>query len=172
MTTDHAGPPSPGRLKLVVLIDEMQFHSIIPGDAIEGLVSSMEDRIKGGQDARHDMPTQMSLRSWVATVLRERETAKASFDDVAGAACLWLTMNHYREGGRMREAVRSTIGAGTTLTVSIADSPEAASGTAWSFMVGDRIHDGRGHLAGHAPGQISVYGPDETASWRDANPAR
>ena len=167
MTIDHAGRPSAGQLKLVVLVDDLQFHSIIEMEAIEGLTTSMEARIQDGKGARTSLETQMSLRSWVAEALRSKETGKASFDRIGGAACLWLTLHHYREGARMREAVRAMADRGATLTVSIANSKAAAPGTAWSFVVGDDMHDGRAHLADHDPGMISVYGPGEERKWRD-----
>ena len=149
--------PMPYEVKLVVLIDNIQYHSFIEEPRVTWILDSLEKRFQIAEPRRSDRLWHMSLRQSVAKRLRQMETSKAFFDDAGGACCLWLGLRHYEGGEQLRKGLEATISKGAVLTISIGNSPGSAPDTAWSFMIGHDIHDGREALARHRPDQVRIF---------------
>jgi hypothetical protein len=152
---------------MAVLIDDVQFHVFLQKDRIGGLLDAMERRLTGGASLRHDRLAQMSLRQWVAAQLRDRKRAAAMFDDVGGAACLWLALRHYAGSDDIARGIDRHDEEGMVLTVSIGEAIDSAPGTAWCFMLGHDVLDGRDQLAGQRSDHLRIFGTDVDGDWRD-----
>jgi len=155
--------PDAQELKMVVLIDDIQFHVILPMTRLDSI---QEDRLEGGATLRNDRIAQMSLRQHVAGRLRDRAGAQRFFDDVGGAACLWLGLRHYEGAGDLQAGIERHAADGVVLTVSIGEAIDAAPGTSWSFMLGNDIHDGRKLLSEQPADRIRIFGTDVAEGWR------
>jgi len=162
------GSPRHDELKMVVLIDDMQFHVLLEKSRLPHILDAMERRLKDGPSLRHDRLAQMSLRQWVAVQLRDRRRAAAVFDDVGGAACLWLGLRHYSGSDDIMRSIERRDHEGMVLSVSIGEAMDSAPGTAWSFMLGDVVMDGRAHLARQHSDRIRIFGTNVDEGWRDA----
>lgn len=152
--------PRQDELKMVVLVDDAQFHVFLEKSRIDGILDAMERRLKGGPTLRRDRMAQMSLRQWVAAGLRDRQSAAAMFDDVGGAACLWLGLRHYAGSDDIARGIDRHDREGMVLTVSIGEAMDSAPGTAWSFMLGHDVLDGRAQLAVQPSDRIRIFGTD------------
>ena len=156
--------PMPGELKLVVIVGAVQFHAFQPVAVLDDLMDALERRLRDGERMRSDRLAQMSLRQWVAEQIgnADVEQAQATFNDIGGAACIWLGLRHYEASNHLRQSVDRHAGEGMVLTVAVGDSPQSAPGTAWSFILGRSIHDGRAMLADQPSDRIAIYGTDVT----------
>lgn len=160
--------PMPGELKLAVLVGRIQFHAFQPVAALDPLMDAVERRFRDGSSLRHDRIGQMSIRQWVSSELRgDVKAAQARFDDLCGATCIWLALRHYEAAAHMMDAVHRHAEGGVVLTVSIGDNPSSAEGTAWSFMLGHDVHDGRALLADQPSDRLLLYGSDVPEGWRE-----
>lgn len=145
--------PAPGEIRVVLLLDETTFIGWAPGSTIDALMDSFERRYAMPVERRLDQIAQMQLRVDIAQKLRQNG-CEAAWTDRLCAGCLWLALRHYSHSQRLRDAIDGLIPVGVVLTISV--SPHAGSypDTAWAFMVGTCIQDGRQHLAGMPPNEV------------------
>ena len=155
--------PDPGETRLVVLDGENTFIARVPQGRAGDIMDAFEKRASMTIAARTSRETHASVRIEVARGLRA-PNAEARFTDVLAAATLWLAMRHWSNGGAIIEGVDELLRQGTTpvITASIAaPAPERTMpDTAWAFMVGDRIHDGRERLRDLGPQEVVLVGRD------------
>lgn len=162
--TNQVSPPEPGEIQIVALLGASTFVSWAPADTVEALMDAFERRMSLGEGARTSLETQMRVRLWAVDTLRS-ERAGTAWGDVVAAGCLWLSLRHHSGAAEMRKGVDAQLAtSGVVVTASIGESPGALPGTAWSFMVGDRIHDGRMQLAATPHSQVVVMREGVTVS--------
>lgn len=153
--------PEPDELRIVVLDGANTFMAHLPRDTCEDVMDAFEKRASMTIEARTSRETHASLRIQVAEGLRE-DDAEARFTGVLASAVLWLAMRHWSNGDAIVDGVDELLGQGRTpvITASIADSAEGRfmPDTAWAFMVGEKIHDGRAQLAELGPEEVRMVG--------------
>lgn len=157
---DHSIPiPEQGEIRIVVLLGGAKFIGWVPRDRMDRILESFERSRKLGAADRTDRYVQASLRVWIAEALRRPE-AERLFTDVLAAASLWLALNHWSNAADMRAGLdRQMDETGyAVITASIPDaSPDGmVRDTAWAYMIGSGIHDGRAQLAQVKPGDVVV----------------
>lgn len=81
---------------------------------------------------------------------------------------MWLALRHWSNPAEMQKGLDQQISSEgrAVITVSIADKTpkNIQPDTAWSFMIGSQIHDGRSQLTEIEPGNVKVitrYGGDQ-----------
>lgn len=158
--------PAANEIKMVVLLEDIQYHVFLPLERLDPIMDALEERLEGGATLRGDRLAQMSLRQWVAGQLRDRSRAQKVFDDVGGAACLWLGLRHYEGATDLRNGIDRHAEEGVVLTISIGTAIGSAPDTAWSFMVGREIHDGRRLLSEQPSDRVRIFGTDAAEGWR------
>jgi hypothetical protein len=155
--------PAPGEMRIVTLEGSNTFMAMLLRDQAERTMDAFEHRAGLTAHGRTSRETHASIRIAVAEGLR-RQDADARYTDVLAAAVLWLAMRHWSDGEAIMEGVDAMLAAGETpvLTASIAeaDSGRFLLDTAWAFMVGRSIHDGRGQLSDLGPEEVRVIGKD------------
>lgn len=153
--------PEPGELRIVVLDGANTFMAHLPRDTCEDVMDAFERRTSMTLEARTSRETHASVRIQVAEGLR-KDNAEARFTDVLASAVLWLAMRHWSNGDAIINGVDELLGHGRTpvITASIADSTQGRfmPDTAWAFMVGEKIHDGRAQLAELGPEEVRMIG--------------
>lgn len=153
--------PEPGELRIVVLDGANTFMAHLPRDTCEDVMDAFERRTSMTLQARTSRETHASVRIQVAEGLR-KEDAEARFTDVLASAVLWLAMRHWSNGDAIIDGVDELLGQGRTpvITASIADPAQGRfmPDTAWAFMVGEKIHDGRAQLAKLGPEEVRMIG--------------
>lgn len=158
---DLLPPPSPGEMRIAVLDGDNTFLAHVHRDRSEGIMDAFEKRAGLTQSARTSRETHASIRIDVARGLRMPD-AQARFTDMLAAAVMWLAMRHWSHGRAIARGVDDLIGQGRTpvMTAAIAapDKGRFMPDTAWSFMVGERIHDGRDQLRTIGPEEVRVIG--------------
>lgn len=151
--------PEDGEVQIVVLLGADTFIGWAQADAIGGVMDAFERRAKLAPADRTDQLTQAAIRAHIAGDLRGPDSARL-FTEVLAAGCLWLAMRHWSRSAEMVEGLERQMAEcnRAVLTLSIADpAPERmAPDTAWAFMIGDRIHDGRDRLARVTPGEVEL----------------
>ncbi len=156
----------PSGIDLVVVLDGLTCFAWPPRDGLDDVMDAFERRAGLTPSDRTSLEGQMSLRLWVHDLLRG-PGADARFTDVGAAACLWLALRHYSAGHDLRRGLDEQVVAGdAVLTISIGHTPGTLPGTAWSFMVGDRIHDGRPRLAETPPCTVTILERDAEGGLR------
>jgi len=153
--------PVPGEMRIVTIEGGNTFMAMLLRHEAERTMDAFERRAGLTAHGRTSRETHASIRIAVAEGLR-RQDAEARYTDVLAAAVLRLGMRHWSDGEAIAEGVDAMLAAGETpvLTASIADADATRSvpDTAWSFMVGSRIHDGRNRLAQLGPEEVQVIG--------------
>lgn len=153
--------PAQGEIQIVVLLGDTTFVACAPRDDAEGLMDSFEWRAHLSLGDRSNQLSQAAVRVEIARLLRG-EDAERHFKDVLAAGCLWLSLRHWSGSVQMQEGLeRQMEETGyAIITASIPDQTPAgqAPDTAWAFIIGSRIHDGRGQLAATEPGKIFLIG--------------
>lgn len=149
--------PEPGEIQIVALLGVDKFIGWAPADTADALMDSFERRAHLTEEARTDQVVQAQVRMRIAQDLRDPNSGTL-FRDVLAAGCLWLALRHWSNAALVRKGIDEQLatGRGVVVTASIADpAPNGAmKDTAWAFMVGDRIHDGRGQLANRVPNEV------------------
>lgn len=159
--TMEARIPQKGEVQIVVILGPMIFIAWASRDKVEGLMDSFEQRAKLTQDDRTSQLAQASVRVEIARLLRG-DAAERHFTEVLAAGCLWLALRHWSGGEQMRKGLDKQMEdtGYAVVTASIPDVAPAgqAPDTAWAFIIGSRIHDGREQLAATEPGKLSMIG--------------
>lgn len=153
--------PEPGEVRIVVLDGANTFLAHAQRIRCDEIMDAFEKRAGLTQSARSSRETHASIRIDVARGLRTPD-AEARFTDVLAAAVMWLAMRHWSDGRAIARGVDDLIEQGRTpvMTAAIAD-PDGGRfmpDTAWSFMVGERIHDGRDQLRTIGPEEVRIIG--------------
>lgn len=153
--------PVPGEMRIVTLEGNNTFMAMLLRDQAERTMDAFERRAGLTAHGRTSRETHASIRIAVAEGLR-RQDADARYTDVLAAAVLWLAMRHWSDGQAIADGVDAMLAAGETpvLTASIAEADEDRflPDTAWSFMVGRIIHDGRSRISDLGPEEVKVIG--------------
>lgn len=154
-------PPEPGEIRIAVLEGSNTFLAHTQRSQCNAIMDAFERRAGLTQSARTSRETHASIRIDVARGLRMPD-AEARFTDVLAAAVMWLAMRHWSDGRAIARGVDDLIEQGRTpvMTAAIAD-PDGGRfmpDTAWSFMVGERIHDGRDQLRTIGPEEVRIIG--------------
>lgn len=152
-------PPAAGELRLVVLVGGTSFITTTPRDRVTNLMDAFEKRIGiSNEDAQNQM-VHGSLRITIAKELRSADGLRW-FNEVFAAGCLWMALRHWSQGNAMMQGLDAQMKQDgyAILTVSIADeAPEGVHpDTAWAFMIGSAVHDGRPGLLKQPVGEIKV----------------
>lgn len=159
--------PKKGEIQIVVLMDNNTFIAWAPADTVDSLMDSFERRMKLSEADRTDQIAHAAIRVRIAQALLGPDAEKL-FTDVLAAGCLWLSMRHWSDGTTLSDGVSEQMQAAgsAVITASIATEPPPgiAPYTAWAFMVGDRIHDGRKQLSAISPGQVEIVRPSAVLS--------
>ena len=154
-------PPEQGEIRIVVLDGMKTFLAHAPRTKCEEIMDAFERRASMTHAARTSRETHASVRIEVARGLRTPE-AEARFTDILAAATMWLAMRHWSNGKAIVDGVDDLLRQGITpvITAAIAEADEDSfmPDTAWAFMVGDRIHDGRDQLRTIGPEEVRVIG--------------
>ena len=155
--------PQDGEVQIVVLLGADTFIAWAPAASLDGLMDSFERRAGIKEADRTDQLAHASIRMRIAADLRGPDSERL-FTDVLAAGCLWLSMRHWSRSAEMAMGLARQMEERNraVLTASVADpAPEGMQpDTAWSFMIGDRIHDGRDRLALVAPGEVQLITRD------------
>lgn len=154
--------PSAGEVQIVVLLGTTTFIGWAQQQQLEDLMDSFETRSKLTEADRTNQISQASIRVEIARHLRSPEGERL-FTDVLASGCLWLALRHWSNGKEMQAGlVQQMEQTGfAIITASIPDiAPDGMTpDTAWAFMIGSKIHDGRTQLADIKPGEVSLYQP-------------
>jgi hypothetical protein len=151
--------PAPGEIQIVVLLGYATYIAWAPGASVEQLMDAFEARSGLTPEDRASRLSHASIRVRIARDLRSADAAQL-FTEVLASGCVWLALRHWSGGADIRRGLDETMrteGA-AVVTCSIADpAPEGMmADSAWAFMVGTRIHDGRAQLAAVEPGEIEI----------------
>lgn len=151
--------PAPGEIQIVVLLGDATFLAWAPGASVDRLMNAFEARAGLSIEDRASQLAHASIRVRIARDLRSAN-AERLFTEVLATGCVWLALRHWSGGSDMRRGFEETMrSAGSAIvTCSIADpAPEGMmADSAWAFMVGTRIHDGRDQLAAVSPGEVEI----------------
>ena len=155
--------PADGEVQIVVLQGANTFIGWAPAIAIEGIMDSFERRAGLKPEDRDDRLCHAAMRVRIANDLRGPD-AERLFTDVLAAGCLWLSLRHWSRSAEMTGGLRRQMAetGSAVVTASIAEPPpeSMAPDTAWAFMIGDRIHDGRKRLTDVQPGEVELITRD------------
>jgi len=153
--------PAKGEIRIAVLSGEDSFVAHLDRKEAEEKMDAFEKRASLKKDDRKNKETHGSIRIWAAEGLRKPNADKA-FANLLASGILWLAMRHWKEGDLIIKNVDAMLKENKTpvITASIAiPAPEGVMpDTAWAFMVGEKVHDGREQLKGMAPDQVKVIG--------------
>lgn len=151
--------PAPGEIQIVVLLGDATFVAWAPGTSVDQLMDAFEVRAGLTAEDRASRLSHASMRVRIARDLRSGDAGRL-FPEVLASGCIWLALRHWSGGGDIRRGFDETMrSAGSAVvTCSIADpAPEGMmADSAWAFMVGTRIHDGRAQLAAVQPGEVEI----------------
>lgn len=153
--------PVKGEIRIVVLSGEDSFVAHLSRKDAEERMDAFEKRASLKKDDRKSKEAHGSIRMWAAEGVR-KSNADNAFASLLVSGILWLAMRHWKEGDLIIKNVDAMLKENKTpvITASIAiPVPEGVMpDTAWAFMVGEKIHDGRDELKGMAPEQVKVIG--------------
>lgn len=156
--------PEQGEIQIVTLLGATTFIGWAPAERADSIMDSFERLARIPTEGRADHATHVSIRLETARLLRGPD-AERLFTDRLAAACLWLAMRHWSNGEEVRRGVALQMEASgyAVITASIADpAPEnTLQDSAWAFMVGSRVHDGRAQLAGQPPHVVKLTVRDD-----------
>ena len=151
--------PEKGEAQIVVLLESATFVGWAPYKTVDQLMDAFEKRSRLTVDDRDDQLAHAAVRVRIAQGLRSKQV-ETMFPEVLAAGCVWLALRHWSAGDRMRQGVQDTMDEHgfAVITCSIAVPPPEGMmpDSAWAFMVGDRVHDGRPRLAAVTPGEIEL----------------
>lgn len=151
--------PEAGEVQIVVLIGVDTFIGWAPATQVGGIMDAFERRAGLTIEDRTSQLSHAAIRVKVATSLREPGSARL-FTDVLAAGCLWLALRHWSNSDDMAEGLDRQMSqtGSAVVTASIPDNapPGMAADTAWAFMVGSRVHDGRPRLATVEAGRVEL----------------
>ena len=151
--------PAIGSLRIVTLLKDAAFVADIPYSQAATIMKAFENRAQLTHEDRNSRETHAAVRIDIAKGLRLPD-AVDRFSDVLGSAVLWLALKHWSNGENLVKGIEAQIAdeKPVVLTVSIADpAPEGSmADTAWAFLVGERIHDGRDQLYQTRPERVSL----------------
>lgn len=157
-------PPESGEIQIVTLIGADMFLAWAPAETIEDLMDAFERRAGLTESARSDREAQGVMRIRIAEALRShpREKAEGSWQEVLASGCLWLALRHWSSAEQMGKGLKEQIerSGSAIITASIPDRPPEGmmADTAWAFMIGSNIHDGREELARTPGGEVRIVG--------------
>lgn len=151
--------PARGEIQIVVLLGATSYVGWAPAERVGSVMDSFEKRAGLTEADRSSRETQAGVRAEIARLLRG-ENAEQVFREVLAAGALWLSLRHWSGAERMRQGLEQQMAltGSAVITAGIADpAPEGmAPDTAWAFMVGSRVHDGRPQIAEVRPGDVEI----------------
>lgn len=156
--------PKPGDLRIVALIDGLEFTTAVPCRLVDGIMDAFERRHALAKGDRDNRDIQMRMRMAIAERL-QAPGADAIFAGTLAPGCLWLAMRHWSNAADMSAGLSGQMDetGQAVLTVAVGGSPSSLPGTAWSFMIGDAVHDGRARMAELGPDRVVVVRKDDRA---------
>ena len=156
--------PQPGEIRIAVLDGEATFLAHLQESEVNAVLDAFEKRTKISENDRANQMVHASIRIGIAKALRQ-ENAADTFTRVLAAGVLWLAMRHWKNGAEIVRGVKIMLREDKTpvITASIANPvPEGTMpDTAWAFMVGETIHDGREQLEKLDSEQVILVKQDE-----------
>lgn len=152
-------PPGPDEVRIVVLIGQGAFVAHESRARLDEVMDAFERRAGMTPAARTSRETHALVRIECARLLRAAG-AEDRFREVVASAVLWLSLRHWSNGEAVLAGVDGLLEEGRhpVVTASIADVDPARTmpDTAWAFMVGEAVIDGRDRLEGLAPYIVQV----------------
>lgn len=151
--------PNPGEIQIVVLLGATTFIAWAPQTEVEGILDSFEKKAGLTVEQRTGQAAHAAIRIEIARHLRGPK-AERMFTQTLAAGCLWLALRHWSGSQEMQDGLRKQMEQDdfAVVTASIPDHPPegALHDSAWAFMIGSRIHDGRDQLAGQKVGIAKI----------------
>ena len=162
--------PEQGEIQIVVLLGEAVFTAWTPREQAVAHMDSFEARSKFTVEDRADQHVHGAIRAEITRLLRGPD-AERLYGDVLASGVLWLALRHWSASEEVERGIATEFEKTgyAILTASIPDEtpPGVHPDTAWSFMVGSTVHDGRARLAKAPPGKVFVI----DAKGRIVNPS-
>lgn len=136
-------------MRIVVLEGKNTFLATLEREKAEDIMNAFEKTMGIPWEERQSQMTHAMMRIHIATALR-KPTASKTFRNIYAAGVLWLAMRHWTNGQEIINGVDAMLKEKKTpvITASIANPvpDQTVADTAWAFMVGEGIHDGRDQL--------------------------